>query len=916
MNTNNDWHTISAEETAKRLNVNPYMGLSEKEARRRRAKYGRNRIWHVPRTDPRKAILSTAGDLSTVLLFITAVLALFFEERREAVTVCVILAVGTLLRIITYLKAKKIIEVNAAENIPTAAVLRDGTVRLVSSADLVPGDIVLLHPGDTVPSDGRVISESDSIVSEAGITENKEQVHKYSTTIHSKPGSAAIPCESRPNILYAGSTVLSGNPRMIVCATGEEALVSMKQGGIFLPAGDNLPLIERLNGRCKASELLMLAFVALISALSLFINTNLRLEQVFFAAVSTAAASMSGYLTSIGFIIIAVSAQSSSGMRGKKQNVSQKRAVITDCAAMERIAAADCVILGDISLLKSGKAVLHRFFANGRIHRDASSDPASLQRLLSLARNAVGSGGEGSSLANDGKDTPLREREQLIHRAGLLFAESCGKSPFLQDRVIDRANSPMTVGLDLAIFLSGENHTPYAAAAGDVQTILRCCTSYRTEKGITPLTDEQRKVIFTETARLEFIGAKILAAASRPAPYLTLTKASSLLTEMCFEGFFSLAEMPADGVRETISELKNAGTRVILLSSHPEQDLYYGHDLGLFGKGTKIVPHTCQKEILQTEKSLIVAVPPYDHTGTGQELSAAAARYRVVKNAGENTAFFTKEALDSRGLSASGCGIAVSRSNKKAAAQALKNHAVVVVYPNGEEEHGGLTEGVSAMKEARRALINTENASLYLTVSQIMRLCVLLLGVLLGLTIPSPAAVLAGGILLDFGAVLAMAFEKAPENALGIPCGTLPGTAEQMKKTIPYGILSAVLSLSLPLLANGIAPLLHVHPLTVKEAVSLITASLFLSCLVLSVRFMKRGRLLRKGITFHSAILCCSAAVLAADALILFEKHTASLIGGAPVPWHWALLALLPSLILFVITEISARIGQSREKRT
>lgn len=904
MNINNDWHTISAEETAKRLKVNPYTGLSEKEVRRRRSQFGKNRIWHVARTETGKAILNAAGDLSTVLLLITAVLALFFEEHTEAVTLCVIVALGALLRIITYVRAKRILEDNAAENIPTAAVLRDGAIRIIRSAELVPGDIVLLHPGDIVPCDGRVISETDSIVSEIGVTENKDQVHKYNTTIRSKPGSAAIPCESRPNILYAGSTVLRGSPRMIASATGEDSLISMKQGGIEIPAGDRLPIIEKLNGRCKASELFMLAFVMVISVLSIFVHGQMGLEQSFLVAVSAAAASMSEFLTAIGFIVIAISARNS-----KKQKKSG--AVIKDCSKIESIAGADRIIIGDMSLLKSGRSAFGTFFANGLIHRTADGDSAAdLGQLLALASDAVGAKNAGSSLAAGNSDAPISEREQILRQAGVLFAEKTGKSPFRPSNVIDRANSPLTSGLDLALLLSETDHTPFAAAAGDVQTVLRCCSTYRTKKGALPLTDKIKKAIFTETARMEFIGAKPLAAATRPSPFVQLDNPSALLNEMCFEGFFSIAETPADGVVETIQALKKADIPIILFSSNPEHDLYYGHSLGLFDRNTKTVSHDCPKELLQSEKRLIVTVPPYTHTDTEKDLSVSSARYRVVKNAGEHTAFLTKDPLDSRAVSTVDCGIAVSRCASKAAAHSLKNHAPVVVYPKEDEDHGGFAEGASALKESRRALLNLTHGSLYLTVAQITRLLTLLTGVLFKMTVPSPAALLISGILFDFGAVLAMAFEKAPADVFSIPSSKLPSFPEQIRKTALYGLLSALLTVSVPLLTNGLAPLMHVHPLTGKETVSLLAAALFLTQSALAAQYMKHGPLFSRGTKVNAATVCYHLAVVGFTALLLFEPHTAALLGGTTVPWYGALLALLPPTVTFGVMELRKRIAK------
>jgi len=912
MKYRNDWHTISAEETAKRLRVNPYTGLSEKEVRRRRSGFGRNRIWRIERMEAGKFILRTAGDLSTVLLIITAVLAFLFEESADAVTMCIILALGAALRIITYIKAKRILEDNAAENIPTAAVLRDSAITLISAVDLVPGDIVLLHPGDTVPCDGRVIADTDALVTESGVTENRGQIRKFDTAIHAKPGSAAIPCESRPNILFAGSMVLQGELRMIATATGRAALVSMKQGGIEIPSGDSLPIIERLGVWCRNSELVMLAFVVLISALSLFTDSGMRLEPVFFGAVSMAAASMSEYLTTISYIIIAIAVRNSSG---KHRPGNRKGAVITDCSKIEDIAAADTVILGDMSLMKSGEVSFGSFFVNGKLYPEEALDAhtKALQQLLTLACEATGTAvgvtAETGALSAGGTETLTGERELILRRAQALFTEKTGQTVSENHLVVDRlpGTAALAAGIDTAIVQPGTlPDSAYVTAVSDIQSIMRCCTTYQTEEGELPITDEIRKTIFTAAARLEFIGAKILAAASRPAPYLTLTKVVSLHTGMCFRGFFSLAEMPAAHTKELVRKIREANLRFILLSDNPEHDLYYGHELKLFNKKTKIVPHYSYQPEYDSEKSMIITVPPYHLGSTADDLAAAAIRHRIVSSAGgKTTAFLTKEPLDSRSLSAAGCGIAVSRSNRKPAAQALKNQAQVIVYPDAEEEHGGFAESMNAMTESRRALINIANAAGYLTAAQTARLFILLLSVIFGFSMPDPAAILISGLLFDFIAVLAMAFEKAPADVLSVPCSPMPDYRLQLRFSLPFGTLCGLLCTGLPVLLNRILPLIHLHSLKDRESLILLTASLLLGQLALSVQFGRRGRLLRRGSTVNSAGAGLALTAVLFTLLMMFGKHTASLLGGAPVPWYAALTAFLPAAVLLLVMELA-----------
>lgn len=895
MTNKNIWHTISAEETARRLKVSEAKGLPAGEVRRRRARYGRNRIWHIARLETGRYLLRTAGDLSTILLAITAVLALLFEDSGEAAVVCVILTAGAVLRVVTYIKAKRILEENASENIPTATVLRGGAVRSVVASELVPGDVVFLHAGDTVPCDGRIAACGDTLISESGVTNNRETTK---TSAALPPSALTLPTEKRRNMLYAGTVVLQGDIRMIATATGRDTLVWVKQGGIEIPSGDSLPLLQRLGGFCKVSELLMLAFVLVISAVSLFTQTGAALDQVFFVAISMAAASMSEYLVTIGSIIIAIAAKRTDG------------AVIKDCAKLEEIAAADSVILGDVSLLKSGETSLDTCFLNGALRRkeELANEGASLAFLLRLASEAVGlpTGNPALALSTGEAEPALTGRALAVRNAKTLAAalfsleEAGAKNP--PSLTVERVAGTVSLsgGLDTAIQQRPGSDSAYVAVLGDVPTVLAGCTSCRSSKGDLPLTEETCRTILTEAARLRFLGAELFAVSTRPSPYLTLSKIATLHSEMCFVGFVSLAEMPAKGTVEAIRRLRAANLRVTLLSSDPERDLYYGHEVGLFNKKTKTVPISSipsPSPAPTTQETLLVTVPPYTRKSES-DLSVSALRYKAVATLAKGAAFLTKEPLDARAMAEVSCGIAVSRAEGRSVAQALKNQAAVVVYPPSSEDHGGFPQGVASLISARRAMINITNAARYLVASQLSRLCLLLFGVLVGVAMPGVSAILASGLLFDFAAVLAMAFEKAPDDALSLPCSPMTRYGERMRCAAIWGVVASLLCAAIPFLADRLTAAANLGPLDSGGKSTLVSASLFLSQLALAGQFMKRGRLLRRGTTFNLAFGGYAIATVVVTLLTLSERHTAAVFGGTVVPAGAAALVLIPPAAL------------------
>ena len=93
-------------------------------------------------------------------------------------------------------------------------VMRDGKLGLILAADLVPGDVILLQEGDNVPADCRLLEAFSLRVNNATVTgESLPQVRD------AEPSSEENLEHSR-NTLLAGTSVVSGEGRAVVFATG------------------------------------------------------------------------------------------------------------------------------------------------------------------------------------------------------------------------------------------------------------------------------------------------------------------------------------------------------------------------------------------------------------------------------------------------------------------------------------------------------------------------------------------------------------------------------------------------------------------------------------------------------------------------------------------------------------------------
>ncbi|MEI6411523.1 MAG: HAD-IC family P-type ATPase, partial [Bacteroidota bacterium] len=110
---------------------------------------------------------------------------------------------------------------NAAERLKNevktrAQVMREGKLADIDPETLVPGDILMLGPGNIVSADGRIISSNDLHINQASLTGESYPVEK-STNV---PPPGAINISDWGNMVFMGSSVVSGTAKVLVLETG------------------------------------------------------------------------------------------------------------------------------------------------------------------------------------------------------------------------------------------------------------------------------------------------------------------------------------------------------------------------------------------------------------------------------------------------------------------------------------------------------------------------------------------------------------------------------------------------------------------------------------------------------------------------------------------------------------------------
>ena len=182
-------------------------GLTSAEAESRLVQNGKNKLKEAEKESLFKKFLRSVADPMIIMLLIAAliqaVVAVIEAKGKPTVgsfaDVLVILAVviiNTIMSLVQESKAEAAMEALMQMTAATSKVLRDGSVVVIKSEDIVVGDIVLLEAGDAVPADCRILESHSMKVEEAALTGESVPVTKIIDVLMCKD-SADVPLGDR-----------------------------------------------------------------------------------------------------------------------------------------------------------------------------------------------------------------------------------------------------------------------------------------------------------------------------------------------------------------------------------------------------------------------------------------------------------------------------------------------------------------------------------------------------------------------------------------------------------------------------------------------------------------------------------------------------------------------------------------------
>ena len=159
----------SAAELMQRIAANDN-GLSAAEAATRLRDYGPNTIEDRRTFVAARKLLRRFTEPLILILIAAAIVSVWAEDTASFWIISATVTISIILDFVQEYRAERAAEALQRSVAIHADVHRDGILRSLPAADIVPGDIVELRAGDLVPGDGVLLKAHDLFAREAVLT--------------------------------------------------------------------------------------------------------------------------------------------------------------------------------------------------------------------------------------------------------------------------------------------------------------------------------------------------------------------------------------------------------------------------------------------------------------------------------------------------------------------------------------------------------------------------------------------------------------------------------------------------------------------------------------------------------------------------------------------------------------------------
>jgi calcium-translocating P-type ATPase len=675
-------HQLSADEAIASLQSAP-LGLSPAEAERRLREHGSNQVQEIARASPWLRFVGEFVQFFSLILWVAAGLAFVADwiDPGEGMAkigyaiVAVILVSG----VFSFWQEYRVEKTLAAlrKLLPQQVkLMRDGKVMLKAAEQVVPGDIVVLEQGDDVPADCRLVEAFDVRVSNAAVTGESVPL------VRDAGASDADELTRGKNILLAGTSIVSGQAKAVVFATGMHTEFG-KIARLTQTVGEAVsPLRKELARLSRLIALLAVLIGLLFFALGWITGVPFWKDFIFAIGIIVAMVP-EGLLPTLTLSLVLAT-----------QRMARRSVLIRYLPSVEALGSTTVICTDKTGTLTQNRMTVRQLLLGGTVYSSAEIGPdhAFVERYRSFFFTA--------QLCHDLRDTGERSGKALlgdpmeialVEMAQRILSRPCAyprldEIPFDADRMRLSTVHAMPEG-------------PTLYCKGALESVLPLCSRVLQDGEPRPLGHGVREQIVAAHEKMAEQGLRVLALAYRfVGPQW---QRDGLERDLVFAGLVGLEDPPRPEVPEALRRCREAGVRVIMVTGdHPRTAKAIAREIGLTGADDPaVITGEQMRNLSETQLMLTLDAPDVIFARVGADQKGRVVE--ALKNKNQIVAVTGDGVNDAPALKSAHIGIAMGIAGTDVAKAAAD---MVLLDDNFASIVNAIEEGRAVYENIRKFL--------------------------------------------------------------------------------------------------------------------------------------------------------------------------------------------------------------------
>ena len=541
-------------------------GLTAAEIRMRLVQYGPNAL---PRSVKRPWYLQLAANfvhLFALLLWVGAFLAWLAGMPQLCWAIVIVILINGVFSYWQEYQAERAAEAMQALLPRQVTVKRENEERLIAATEVAPGDILLLTEGVAIPADARLLVAERLRVDMSSLTGESKPVPRIAddAKVESPVSTAAL-----PNLVFAGTSVVSGRGEAVVFATGANTefgrIAQITQELTDQPS----PLQKELSRVTRIVTLLAVAMGGVFFVAGTMLGGLSKVSAFLFAVGIIVANVPEGLLPTLTLSLAL-------GVR----RMAGRKALIKRLSAVETLGAATVILTDKTGTLTENEMTVRELWTSGLDYRVGGRGYEAFGKLESVGNGHDTRFAEEllrvAALCSDAHlvEQPHLQRGYKVigdptEAAILVAASKAGISqdvlkswPRLAELPFDSVRKRMTT-------IQQIDASPTACVKGAPSELFPRCTCVRWQGATVALDESRLRLVRAAHDKMAGRGLRVLAVATRNLEYEQRNgpwRVEELENHLTLLGLIGMEDPPRPEVPAALAACRRAGIRVIMIT--------------------------------------------------------------------------------------------------------------------------------------------------------------------------------------------------------------------------------------------------------------------------------------------------------------------------------------------------------------